>query len=276
MTIELTSALADMIPVDVREINARLVRDKSPLQISKMQVHHGNRPVELGELFKVSGVADDEQLIWQGNLRHVHHIGYRMDVGKLVVVGTAGNHLGREMSGGQITVHGDVGDHAGSQMRGGLIRVGGSAGDQPGGCIPGAKFGMNRGTILISGNAGSGAGHAMRRGLIAIGGDAMPGLGANMLAGTIIICGNCQPPVGLNMRRGTIVAAGDSPLRVENISRVNFHSGGMGCSPVIGLLANWLEKTGFEFDKEGLDRQQFEQFAGDQVRGGRGELFLRA
>lgn len=276
MQIELTSTLNDSIPVDVREISTSLLYGKSRAQVAKTIVHHGNRPVEFGELFKLRGAPGDGQIIWEGDLRHVHHIGCQMDRGELIVDGPAGNHLGREMSGGQITVHGDVGDHVGSQMRGGLIWVRGNAGDQPGGTYPGSKFGMNRGTILIGGNSGAAAGQAMRRGLIAIGGDAMSGLGANMLAGTIFVRGRCQPSVGSNMKRGTIVIGSNDRGSTELFSPINFRRAGISCPPMIGLIANWLEKADFAFDKERLLQQQFEQFAGDQVCGGRGEIFIPA
>lgn len=276
MQIELTSTLNDAIPVDVREISTSLMLDKSRTQVAKTIVHYGNRPIELGELFKLRGNPGDGQITWEGNLKHVHHIGYQMVRGELIVDGTAGNHLGREMSGGRITVLGDVGDLVGSEMRGGLIWVRGNAGDQLGGTCPGSKFGMNRGTILIGGNSGAAAGNAMRRGLIAIGGDAMSGLGANMLAGTIFVCGQCQPSVGSNMKRGTIVIGSNDRGSTELFSRINFRRAGISYPPMIGLIANWLEKADFSFEKERLLQQQFEQSAGDQVCGGRGEIFIPA
>jgi formylmethanofuran dehydrogenase subunit C len=274
MPIELISNLHDMIPVDVREINTGLLYDKSLRQIAKTTVHHGNRSVEFGELFRLRGNHGDGQVIWKGNLKHVHQIGYRMDQGEWIVEGTAGNHVGREMSGGQITVRGDVGDHAGGSMRGGLIRIQGNAGDQAGGCHPGSKFGMNRGTILITGNAGTAAGNGMRRGLIAIGGDAQGGLGINMQAGTIVVLGKCKSPVASNMKRGTIVIGSNDRENSACFSSINFRRASRDGSPVVGLIAHWLEKSGFEFDRESFLRRQFEQFAGDQVHHGRGEVFV--
>lgn len=273
MPIELTNKLDDNIPIDVREISTTVLGDNSLAQLAKTIVHYGNRPVELGELFKLRGNSSDGQIIWNGNLSHVHHIGYQIDRGEWIVRGTAGNHVGREMSGGQIIVWGDVGDHVGSQMRGGLIRVRGNAGNQPGGCYPGSKFGMNRGAILITGNAGSGVGHAMRRGLIAIGGDAMSGLGTNMLAGTIFVCGQCRPSVGANMKRGTVVIGCGDCGKTELFSSVNFRLATISNPLIIDLIANWLATAGFEFDQERILQQQFVQFAGDQVCGGRGEIF---
>ena len=154
-------------------------------------------------------------------------------------------------------------------MTGGSISVAGDAGDCVGGHYPGSKFGMNRGSILISGNVGKGLGQAMRRGTIAVGGNAGELAGWNMLAGTITVLGQCGAHVGAGMKRGTIAVAGGStsPLLPT------FSAGGCYRVPVLTMLANWLKQQRLPNDVSVLN-SVFQEFNGDQLNGGRGEVLL--
>ena len=59
-------------------------------------------------------------------------IGYRLEHGKIVLQGNAGDYLGEAMSGGQITIQGNAGYYVGYSMSGGKITIQGNAADHIG------------------------------------------------------------------------------------------------------------------------------------------------
>jgi len=272
MALVLTQQVETTIPIEVQGITPDRLQGKSSQQIAQLPIWHGRKKLDLGELFQISGTLDDSmKLIWDGNLRPVHWIGSGMSSGKIQIESDAGRHVGSQMSGGEISVKGDVSDFLGVEMTGGQIRVAGNAGDLVGGNNPGSKFGMNRGSILIDGDAGNGAGQSMRRGTIAIGGTAGELTGWNMLAGTILVFGTCGPNAGAGMTRGTIVLGGG-----QNQPQLpTFRPGGFYPVPVLNMMSKWLKQQGFRFDATILE-SPFQEFDGDLLYGGRGEVFVRA
>ena len=271
MACTLTLKTATTIPVEVEGLTPEALRDKSLAEIEHFPIFHGNRQSPLAELFTVSGSADDETLVFAGDMTAVHWIGAKMTSGTIRIEGDAGRHVGSQMRGGAIHVHGHAGDWVGSEMRGGLIQVRGSAGDMVGAAYRGSVKGMTQGTILIHGDAGDEIGHTMRRGLIAIGGSAGDFVGFNMLAGTILIGGTPGIRHGAGMRRGTIGFLGSQPAALLP----SFRRTCRFRPPFLPLLSRQLAAYDFPLPSDAL-ASEFELFAGDLVAGGRGEILLRA
>ena len=71
------------------------------------------------------------------------------------------------------------------------------------------------------------------------------------------------------MKRGTIAVAGGStsPLLPT------FSAGGCNRVPVLTMLANWLKQQRLPNDVSVLN-SVFQEFNGDQLNGGRGEVLL--
>lgn len=196
------------IPIEVDSIRIGTVRGQSVDQVRATPVQYGNNTPTLGEFFDVSGSADDEHVVWQGDCSKVKLIGTGMSGGKMTVEGNAGMHLGAEMTGGEIFVSGNAGDWVGAEMKGGRIRIRGNVGHCVGAVYRGGRRGMTGGEIFIDGDAGNEIGHTLRRGLIAIRGKIGDAAGFNMLAGSIFVFGDAGIRHGAGMRRGTIVFFG--------------------------------------------------------------------
>lgn len=271
MALVLTQQAETTLPIEVHGVTPERLAGLTNKQISELPVWHGRQQIPLGEIFQVAGAIDDSlTLVWRGNLTPVHGIGAGMNRGTIRIESDTGRHVGSQMSGGRIFAKGDVSDFLGAEMTGGQIRVTGNAGDLVGGNFPGSKQGMNRGTILIDGDAGKGVGQAMRRGTIAIGGSAGELVGWDMRAGTIMVFGSCGANLGAGMVRGTIVIGEPG----TNSLLPTFRLGGRYRVPILVMISNWLSQQAFEFDSTILE-SALQQYDGDQLCGGRGEVFVR-
>lgn len=204
MALTLKLRAAPDVPLEADSIRPDSLSGKGEKEIAALTAMHGNRKVELGEFFSVSGKANGEIRL-EGDLGKVKHLGAGMAAGKLYVNGNAGAHLGAAMTGGEIVVEGNAGDWVGPEMQGGRITVKGDAGHMVGSGYRGSRIGMTGGEIIVHGRAGNETGGAMRNGLIAIGGDCGDFAGVNMLAGNIIVLGEIGIRFGAGMKRGTIV-----------------------------------------------------------------------
>jgi formylmethanofuran dehydrogenase subunit C len=256
------------LPLELSGITPDIVRDKSLAAVKKLAIWHGREQLSLADLFAINGSAADEQLKFSGDLSAAVDIGMNMKSGKIRVEGNAGRDVGLGMCGGEIEVTGNVGDGLGSEMRGGIIRVRGSSGNFAGGARVGSTRGMTGGTILVTGNACNGVGSRMRRGLIAVGGNAGELVGHHMLAGTIVVMGDCGAHAGAGMKRGTLcLAQGDAQLLPTFRHACATHS------PLLGMVGRQLLSLGFENDV-GNAKREWQQFNGDFLASGRGEVFL--
>jgi formylmethanofuran dehydrogenase subunit C len=180
-------------------------------EIERLDVWHGNRRAQVGDLFAVTGGGTDDVRV-EGDVRRVAGLGTGMAGGRLTIAGAAGPHAGAGMTGGEIVVDGDAGDYAGAEMRGGRIVVRGSVGRRAGGAYAGSRAGMRGGEILVHGDAGEEAGAGLRRGVIAVGGTTGAAAGLNALAGTIVALGEIGAHPGAGMRRASIVAMTEPAL----------------------------------------------------------------
>jgi formylmethanofuran dehydrogenase subunit C len=193
--------------VEAECISPDLFSGKSLEQVKNLEVLVGNKRKRIGDVFEVSeGPEGGEEIVLEGDLSRVKHVGATMSFGKIVVKGNIGMHLGRQMKGGEIIVHGNTGDWAGAEMKGGTIRIEGNAGNLLGAAYRGSKLGMNRGMIVVEGSAGHEVGELMKRGIIAVVGDIASFAGAHMKGGTILGFGKIGGRAGAEMDRGTIIA----------------------------------------------------------------------
>ncbi|MEQ8790672.1 MAG: formylmethanofuran dehydrogenase subunit C [Pirellulaceae bacterium] len=258
------------VPVEVEAVTPDALRDKSPAEIEKLDIYHGNRKLPLAEMFRVAGDASDQRLEWCGNLAGVHWIGAKMTAGEIRAEGPVGRHLGSEMRGGEIHVAGDAGDWVGGEMHGGLIHVRGRAGHLVGAAYRGSARGMTGGVILIDGDVGNEVGHTMRRGLLAVGGGCGDLAGFNMLAGSILVLGGCGIRHGAGMHRGTLAFFGERPPLLPS-----FRYACRFRPTALHLILRQLQQRGFNVAEE-LFAADVDLYNGDMIEGGRGEFLLRA
>ncbi|MBL8850572.1 MAG: formylmethanofuran dehydrogenase subunit C [Planctomycetaceae bacterium] len=260
------------IPLEVDAVVLETVRGQSADDVKRTLIQHGNRQVQVGEFFDVQGsAADDNMLVWQGDLAKVKRIGTKLTAGTIRVEGNAGMHLGAEMQGGEIVVEGNVADWCGAEMHGGRIHVRGNAGHLVGAVYRGGHKGMTGGEILIHGDAGDEVGHGIRRGLIAVAGSIGGFAGVGMIAGTIVVGSGGGNRHGAGMKRGTIAflnpASGFEPLPT-------FRSSGPYQPTFLRLILRELQSAGFAVPA-GAAHATYERWCGDLVELGKGELLVR-
>lgn len=273
MPLTITRIADSPIPLEVDTVRLETVRGQSVEDVKRTLIQHGNRQVQLGEFFEVSGSAgDDETVIWRGDCSRVKLIGTHLRSGTIVVEGDAGMHLGAEMRGGEIVVHGNAADWLGAEMHGGRIHVHGNAGHLVGAVYRGGRRGMTGGEILIDGDAGNEIGHAMRRGLIAVGGRSGDAPGFGMIAGSILLFGDSGIRPGAGMRRGTIALfARDHPP--DLLPTFKF-----ACRyrPVfLRVYLAHLKSRGFPVS-DGCEEAIYQRYCGDFLELGKGEILVRA
>ena len=270
MTLNLFSREDSSIPIEVEGVTPDWARDKSLSEIERFDVFHGNRKVPLGELFRITGDASDQSMVFEGPLTNVHWIGAHMTSGTIRIAGSVGRHVGSEMRGGHISVEGDTQGWTGVGMRGGVLHVKGNAGNLLGAAYRGSTKGMTGGMIFVEGSAGDEVGLCMRRGLIAVKGGVGDFLGFNMIAGTVLVFGDCGERPGANMRRGTLGLFGAKrPTLLPTFQYASTYR-----PQFLSLLLKTIRSRGFSFD-ESLQRSQFDLYHGDLVTVGRGEILFR-
>ena len=205
MTLTLTLRSAPAARVWAPALVPRRLQGLSAPEVAALTVRCGRETLAVGELFEVSGTAD-EQLVLRGDLRWVDGIGMGMDerrgAGGRAVWPSPGRADERRRDRGAR----GAGDWAGAEMAGGVLRISGEAGARLGAAYTGARAGMTGGEIVVSGDAGQEAGAGMRRGLVAVGGRTGSGAGLRMLAGTVIALGGIGAEAGIGNKRGSLVS----------------------------------------------------------------------
>lgn len=247
--------------------------DRSADDVARLAIRADARPAALGDLFRVRGSCRDRRIECRGDFSRVHRLGAGMTEGEIVVDGPVGRHAGEGMSGGLLTVSADAGDWLAAGMTGGTVRVGGRAGDNAAAALPGCEYGMRGGIVIIGGDAGSLAGARMRRGILAIGGGCGEAAAFELRAGTVIVAGDVGRRSGMGMRRGSLVAGGAVPAVPPT-----FRRGSAWAPTFLQLLAGRLRRLGFEpagLDCGGFFAGIWQQWHGDLLTGGRGEIFHR-
>jgi formylmethanofuran dehydrogenase subunit C len=256
------------VPLEADCISPDQLQSLSASEINTLTLFHGNRQVCLGDFFDCSGKFDGE-LIIEGDLAKVKHIGSAMSKGKLIIEGDVGVHTGVAMSGGEILIEGNCSDWLGAEMLGGRIIVKGDAGHMVGSGYRGSAAGIQGGEIIVHGNVKNEAGNTMRRGLIAVGGSAGDFTGVNMLAGTIIVLGDVGIRTGASMKRGSIICQ----RKVEMLPTFN-----RSCDYHPTFLRHYfiyLKSIGLPIS-DSLLNESFERWCGDSIELNRGEILLYA
>ena len=257
--------LAGVVPDRIATLTAR--------DIARLVVRADERPAELGTLFRIAGEAADGRIECRGDFARVHGVGAGMAAGEIRVEGNAGRHAGEGMTGGTLTIQGDAGDWLACEMTGGTVHVAGSAGDNAAAALPGSRHGMRGGLVMIRGSAGCLAGARMRRGILAIGGDCGPAAAFELRAGTVLVAGTVGPEAGHGMQRGSLVAAG-APF----VPPATFSRGAAWLPAFLPLLGARLAAAGFSpggGSIRPLLAGPWQQWHGDLVAGGKGEIFMR-
>lgn len=266
--LSLRSIVQPDLPLEMECVNPLALRGLSLGVIAKLPIAYGNRTVELGEFFQISGGSGDLRITIEGDCSKVNRLGERMTVGEIQVHGRVGRHLGAYLAGGEIQVFGDAGDWAGAEMTAGSIRIAGDAGSQLGAGYRGSRLGMKGGTISVTGNAGDEVGLRMRRGLIVVDGEVGDHAGAAMIAGTIV-ARTAGTACGAGMKRGTIL------LHAAPKEFSPGHRFACRCRPsYLGLLQREISRltttTCIDFERE------FDCLRGDLLHGAQGELWVAA
>ncbi|WP_456482449.1 formylmethanofuran dehydrogenase subunit C [Methanopyrus sp.] len=231
------------VPLEAEVISPDELAGKSEDEIASLEVHEGNRTVELGEYFDVEGNAGDSpeetRIVIDGDAPWVKLVGYGMSAGEVVIEGDAGRHVGAEMKGGKLIVKGNANDWVGREMKGGEIVVYGDAGNYVGSTYRGEWRGMSGGRIVVHGDAGNEIGEWMSDGEIIIEGEAGDMIGIHMQGGTIIVKGNVGVRAGTQMEGGTVVVCG----RAEDVLP-SFRYEGIEEDPVDGVTGTFHRFTG--------------------------------
>ena len=271
-----TAAAAGPLSIDLDGVVPDRLASLSITEIAQLSVRADGRPYPLGDLFVVAGDAGDGGVVCHGDFSRVHRLAAGMQHGTMEVRGPVGRHAGEEMAGGSLVVAGDAGDWLAAGMTGGTVLVEGNAGDNAAASLPGSRAGVDGGLVVINGAAGCLAGARMRRGILAIGGSCGEAAAFEMLAGTVVVAGTVGPRPGLGMRRGSLIALGVPPDVPPTFRR------GAAWSPAfLPLLAGRLAAVGFRGAAPGAGHEGrargfggvWQQWHGDLLTGGRGEIF---
>lgn len=262
MILELRHPLT--IPLDLEGVLPEALRGSTIRDAAMRAVLHGNRNIELGELFKITPTGHDSDqcdLTFEGDLSHARNLGMGMRSGQITVKGHAGWHAGARMTGGTLLCE-NAGHWLGAEMSGGHIHVASNAGDQVGAAYGGSRKGMSGGRIVIHGSAGNELGLRMRRGIIEVAGPVGRFAGASMIAGTIVTGTSLGAYAGAGMKRGTIITASAVQPSAGFVASCKFRP------PFLPVLSKELF----------IDRTVFEGVTvhclrGDLITGGRGEIW---
>ncbi|MBL8823047.1 MAG: formylmethanofuran dehydrogenase subunit C [Planctomycetia bacterium] len=252
--------------MDASSIRPYELRDVPLTELASRTIQAGNRSYTWSDIFDITAMEGDEWSL-PGNPNYLY-LAAGLTSFALRVRGDAGDYAGMKMTGGQIIVEGSVGHAVGASMQGGIIRVAGDAGMRTGGPAPGSFDGMTDGEILILGRTGEQAGYRMRRGLIAVHScDQHPGY--HMQGGTLVVLnGSLQHP-GISMRRGTIISL-DRHTKPD--CEPHFQPDCSYNPVVLRLIFQRLLSLQFPISEKAMDGI-FQQYSGDRLTTGKGELF---
>ncbi|MDE2371042.1 MAG: formylmethanofuran dehydrogenase subunit C [Burkholderiales bacterium] len=254
--------------IDLRGLTPHALAALTAAEIERLPLGYGNSLVPLAEFFRVEPRADDD-LAFAADLARCDRVGWKMDGGRLIVEGGAGDYAGACMSAGEIVIRGSVRDLAACEMSGGLLTIAGDAGDFAASTLPGSMDGMRGGMLVVTGRAGARFGDRMRRGSAVVHGDVGDFVASRMVAGTIAVGGRIGAHGGYGMRRGSLVLAGDDidppPTFVPAIGNADVFW---------QLLARDLARHGGAF--AGLAARSARRHLGDLAADGHGEWIVAA
>jgi len=252
--------------MDASGIRPDELRETPLVELAARTLQAGNRTYAWSDVFDITE-TDDDEWSFPGNPNYLY-LAAGLTSFALQVRGDAGDYAGMKMTGGQIIVEGSVGHSVGASMQGGIIRVAGDAGMRTGGPAPGSFDGMTDGEILILGRTGEQAGYRMRRGLIAVHScDQHPGY--HMQGGTIVVLNGELKLPGISMRRGTIISL-DRQTKLD--CEPHFQPDCCYNPVVLRLILQRLLTLQYPISERAMDGI-FQQYSGDRLTTGKGELF---
>jgi formylmethanofuran dehydrogenase subunit C len=262
------------LSIEAEAIAADRLAAIATADVSRLMLMADGRPCPLGELFAVAGNASDGRIECEGDWSRVHGLASGMQEGEILVRGDIGRHAAARLVGGRLTVEGCAGDWLATRMAGGIVLVEGDAGDNVAAALPGDDHGMTGGLVVVNGSVGCLAAARMRRGILGIGGACGEAAAFELRAGTVVVGGAMGPRSGMGMRRGSLVALCAVPPVPPTFAR------GAAWSPnVLPLVVGRLSRAGFRpasGPEVAVCGGVWQQWHGDLLTGGRGEIFHRA
>ena len=264
----LTLNAVPALRLDLRGLTPASLAPLGTAEVARLRIGHGTSLLDVGELFRIEPGDDDTLVLAGAGLGRCDRIGWKLDGGRLVVEGDAGDYAGALMHAGEMLVRGSAGALAACEMAGGRLTVDGDVGDFAAGVLPGSIDGMRGGHFVVRGSAGERFGDRMRRGMALVFGDAGDFLASRMVAGTIALGGAAGAHVGYGMRRGSVVFAGAAPAAIAP----TFVPAGADAPVFWQLLARDLARAGGPF--AALPGRRIERHLGDLAAAGKGELIL--
>ncbi len=254
--------------IDLSGLVAAARAPSAATTLARLPVGGGRQPIELGDVFHVSGDGGD-RIVIDGSSGLVDGVGAGLDGGEMIVEGDVGQGAARGMRAGRLDIRGSSGHHLASGLRGGVVAVTGSAGDLLGAALPGERFGMAGGTVVVGGGIGARAGDRMRRGTIVVHGKVGAAAGARMMGGTIWTDGGFGDGPGPLLRRGTLIGAAAARLLAT------FGDCGAHDMVVLRILNRHLATTLGPLAPRPLPAK-VRRLAGDLATIGKGEILLTA
>lgn len=256
--------------IDMRWLSEAITNSYTADQAKKLTLPVGNKKIEVGELFSISGNFSDSTAHLEDSTVKCDYIGHALPEGaRLSVTGDCGHYLGAQLAGGKVTLTGNTKNYAGCAMRKGMIEIKGNSADYLGGALPGHKKGISGGTILVHGNTGNFTGDLMRRGVIMVTGSIGDYCGSRMIAGTITNLGKIGKQVGLGMRRGTLLL----PELPEDMAPTFMNCGRHNLG-YLTLLLRELRTHDSKFKSLHSMRRRVQKYMGDTSVGGLGEILI--
>ncbi len=256
--------------IDMRWLSKAMTNSYTADQAKKLTLPVGNKMIEVGELFDISGNFNNGTALLDGCTSKCDYVGYSLpEDNHLTVTGDCGHYLGAQLAGGKVTLTGNTEDYAACSMQQGMIEIKGNSADYLGGAFPGQKKGMSGGTILVHGNTGNFAGDLMRRGIMMVTGDIGDYCGSRMIAGTITNFGKVGKQVGMGMRRGTLLLAELPEDMASTFTNCGRHNLGY-----LTLLLHEMRTHDSEFKSLHSMRRRVQKYMGDTSVGGLGEILI--
>jgi formylmethanofuran dehydrogenase subunit C len=253
--------------VDLSPLTPDLLKEKSPAEISAIELASGNRRLRAGELFSISG-DDPSRLVIKNSCDKLDRVGQAMTSGSITVHGDTGAYLGFAMINGAITVHGNVGAYAASGMKNGLLHIRGNVDDFLAAAIPGDRHGMAGGMVIVTGNAGDRVGDHMRRGAVLIEGNVGDYCASRMLAGIIAVLGKAAGFAGYGMKRGTLLLN----TKPNNFPATFNDCGTHQLNYLLLLIKSWQSLDSKFAMLE--PRSRVRRYMGDLANAGKGEILV--
>ncbi|MEM8844547.1 MAG: formylmethanofuran dehydrogenase subunit C [Pseudomonadota bacterium] len=253
--------------LDMRLLSQAFDQSPSIAKIKKAPFLLGNKKVQIGDVFKISGQKLAKDIVLENANNKMDYVGHNLTY-NLTVEGDCGHYAGAQLAGGKLVINGSSLDYIGANMKKGFIEIKGDAGDYLGSAMTGEKKGMSGGTVLVHGDSGNFTGDLMRRGIVMVAGNIGDYCASRMIAGTITNLGSIGKDVGRNMRRGTLLL----PHKPQDVT--GFRDCGRHNLGYLTLLLHELRRFESAFQSLHPMRRRVQRYQGDISVDGQGEMLI--